>query len=171
MHFSFGHCLYRKHRQFLLETISMTNLKVRHKLVLSRGWLFFFPMFTGAWLTCNPKLSTFSGCGLEWWQLQLQSSLLNSPKAQRNYGKRREVSVGCSIGSKSAGMWLRLQWNSLFPAWKAQAAVTERRAAAPVGQGYVPSAALHPKGGSWLHISLPSFSLVIKWEEISGCGD
>lgn len=113
MHFSFGHCLYRKHRHFLLETFSITNLKVRHKSVSSRGWLSFFPCLQGAWLTCNPELSTFSGYSLEWWQLQLWSSLLSSPKARRHYGQRREVNVDCSIGSKFAGVWLRLQWNGL----------------------------------------------------------
>lgn len=59
-----------------------------------------------------------------------------------------------------------MKW-PLFPAWKAQATVTEGR----MGQGHFPSAALHPKGGSWLHISLSCFSPVIKREEISGCGD
>lgn len=45
---------------------------------------------------------------------------------------------------------------------KVQAAVAERKALAPVGQGFLPSAAVHPTGGSWLHISLSSFSLGIK---------
>lgn len=63
-----------------------------------------------------------------------------------------------------------MKW-PLFPAWQTQAAVPVWRAAALAGQGCLPSAALQPQEGSWLHISLPSFSLVIQAEEISGCGD